>query len=132
MSMTMASRGGSKAEINVTPMIDVLLVLLIIFMIVAPLTPKGLRASLPAPAAPDLAVRMQDVVVTVLGDAVLLNHERLSITDLALRLARLYSLRGDTTIFVRGDKGLEFRQVAQALDVIHGAGMTRVALMTAN
>jgi biopolymer transport protein ExbD len=99
---------------------------------VTPLTPKGLRASLPAPAAPDLPVRARDVVVTVFADAVLLNHERLSIPDLGLRLARLYTLRGDTTIFVRGDKALEFRQVAQALDGIHGAGMTRLALMTAN
>ena len=131
MGMTTGLPGIPRADINVTPLIDVLLVLLIIFMTVAPITPRGLNALLPQPPVKDQPVRAQVVVLTVrAGGQFSLNQEPLALADLGSRLHRIFELRGDTVVFVRGEAGLEFRDVARAIDVARGAGLTRVALMT--
>jgi biopolymer transport protein TolR len=127
----MASGGDSRAEINMTPMIDVLLVLIIIFMVITPLTPAGLRTLVPQP--PDAAEHesSRDIVVTVeLDGSLRLNAERIELLALYERLSRIYQARGDAVLFVRGDERLEFRQVAAVIDIAKGAGLQRVALMT--
>jgi biopolymer transport protein ExbD len=130
--MGMATGGArSKAEINMTPMIDVLLVLIIIFMVITPLTPAGLRTLVPQP--PDAAEHESstDIVVTVERDgSARLNAERIELLALHDRLSRIYQVRGDAVIFVRGDKRLEFQQIAAVIDIAKGAGLQRVALMT--
>ncbi len=122
-----------KAEINMTPMIDVLLVLIIIFMVITPLTPIGLRTLLPQPASPgrEDPVRLRDIVVTVGKDGlVLVNGERVGLSGLPDRLTRIFQARGDEVIFVRGDKELEFRRIAEVIDIAKGAGLQRVGLIT--
>ena len=129
--MGMASGGDSRAEINMTPMIDVLLVLIIIFMVITPLTPAGLRTLVPQP--PDAAEHesSRDIGVTVeLDGSLRLNAERIELLALYERLSRIYQARGDAVLFVRGDERLEFRQVAAVIDIAKGAGLQRVALMT--
>jgi len=121
-----------KADINITPMIDVLLVLIIIFMVITPLSPVGLNTLLPAPAPEGpVTPRLQDIVVTVQRDGtLLLNSERVARASLPGRLAQIFQARGDTVIFLRGDGDLEYSRVAEVIDAAKGAGLQRVALMT--
>lgn len=127
----MATGARSKAEINMTPMIDVLLVLIIIFMVITPLTPTGLRTLVPQP--PDSAQHesSREIVVTVERDgSIRLNTELVELLALEERLSHVYHARGDAVLFVRGDQQLEFRQIATVIDVAKGAGLQRVGLMT--
>jgi biopolymer transport protein TolR len=133
MTATLTDSRGHKAEINVTPMIDVLLVLIIIFMIITPLSPTGLRTLIPQAPLPgkEQLVRFNDIVITVERDkTVLLNRERVDMAGLPARLARIVHARGNDVIFVRGDKDLDFRDVAGVIDIANGVGLSRVALMT--
>jgi biopolymer transport protein TolR len=132
MAMALGSNRLLKADINITPMIDVLLVLIIIFMVITPLAPVGLRTMLPEPAPAQLnAPRLQDIVVTVQKDgAILLNQERVDFTTLPARLHQIFQVRGDGVIFLRGDGDLEFSKIAEVIDIAKGAGLQRVALMT--
>lgn len=121
-----------KAEINMTPMIDVLLVLIIIFMVITPLTPTGLRALVPQPPPPGRQDQRHrtDIVVTVgKNDLVRINGERVELSQLPSRLARIFQARGDDVVFITGDKDLEFRRIAEVIDLANGAGLRRVALM---
>lgn len=129
----MAMTSGGKAQINMTPMIDILLVLIIIFMVITPVTQTGLRTLVPQPssAEPEPPAQTQDIVITVRGDGtVRLNREPVAMDALRQRLLQLVRTATDHAIFVRGEKGLEFREVAEAIDIASGAGFNRVALMT--
>ena len=129
MAMILAK---DKAEINVTPMIDVLLVLIIIFMVITPLTPVGLRALVPQPPAPGRNDRPQrrDIVVTVgRNELVRINGERIEFSRLPGRLEQIFQTRGDNVIFIAADKDLEFRSIAEVIDLANGAGLRRVALI---
>jgi len=129
------SMGGTqrKAEMNVTPLIDVLLVLIIIFMVILPSSSLGLQARLPeqsdqesAPAAP-----RNDVVITVQGSGMVkLNQESLAVGDLGERLKKLFAGMASQVIFVRAEKDLEFQQIAEVIDIARGAGLNQIALMT--
>jgi len=132
MGMSLGGNGRPHANINMTPMIDVLLVLIIIFMVITPTTSHGLNAlvpqqeSGPAPAAPS-----NDIVVTVNGDrTVSINRETIAIAELSGRLQRLYLNHPGHPLFVRGGKDLAFEQVAQVIDIARGVGLDRIALMT--
>jgi biopolymer transport protein TolR len=128
----MAMMPDRKAQINMTPMIDILLVLIIIFMVITPLTPTGLRTLVPEPAPTSrIDPPAQDIVITIRPDGtVRLNQEPVNVADLRQRLMRLVRTATDHVIFVRGEKGLEFRAVAEVIDIANGAGFDRVALMT--
>ena len=120
-----------KVEMNVTPLIDVLLVLLIIFLVIQPPRSHGLKAEAPpsdknaAAAAP-----RDDIVITVLRDhTVRLNSEAVSLDDLEGRLHELFKNAVHHVVFVRGGKDLDFEEVAHVIDIARGAGLEKVALM---
>src|SRR6516165_7009523 len=126
--------GGPKSDINMTPMIDVLLVLIIIFMVITPLTPKGLEALVPQPPPPGQppAADTRTVVIVINKDkSMMINQEPTTEQNLGARLEEIFKTRAERVVFVKGDADLEFQYVARAIDIAHGAGIDKVGLMTA-
>jgi biopolymer transport protein ExbD len=133
--MTVGNRKGIMAEMNVVPLIDVLLVLLIIFMVITPLTPRGLEALIPQPnpdAAPSASPQNDStIVVQVAGEGrVLLNQQEIGWEALGPRLAEIFKERGQRAAFVQGEESVEFREVARAIDIMRTAGVESVGLLT--
>lgn len=122
--------GAPKGAINVTPMIDILLVLLIIFMVVVHSESQGLEARAPQPPQGPAIPNPQDIVLLVRDDfSVTLNNERVDQRDLESRLTQLSKTRGNPVIFVGANADLPFDPVLHVIDVARGAGLTRVALL---
>ena len=133
MGISLGSRKlGSIAEVNVVPLIDILLVLLVIFMVIRPQAAVGLRVDLPQQAVDSALTPPDVIVVEVLGDRTLrINREPVQWQDLQGRLEEILKGRASRVAFVRGDAALEFTVVARAIDVMRGSGMVSVGLMTA-
>jgi biopolymer transport protein ExbD len=136
MSMAVGGTGGGpKSDINMTPMIDVLLVLIIIFMVITPLTPKGLEALVPQPPPPNQKQTLSDqrtVVISIdANHAIMINSEPTEESKLGARLEEIFKTRAERVVFVKGDPQIEFNWVARAIDTAHGAGIDKVGLMTA-
>jgi biopolymer transport protein ExbD len=133
--MSVGGSGGPKADINMTPMIDVLLVLIIIFMVITPLTPKGLEALVPQPPPPNQkqsAADQRTVVIVVDGNHnYSINNEPSTEEKLGERLTEIFKTRAERVVFVKGDPSLDFQYVARAIDIAHGAAIDKVGLMTA-
>jgi biopolymer transport protein TolR len=135
MSMAVGSSEGIKADINMTPLIDVLLVLLIIFMVITPLTPKGLETLVPQPPPPGTPPSKADdrtVVIIIEKDKTLkINNEVTTEENLGPRLEEIFKTRAERVVFVKGDPDIEYQYVARAIDTAKGVGIDKVGLMTA-
>ena len=135
MGMTLGGGGGPKSDINMTPMIDVLLVLIIIFMVITPLTPKGLEALVPQPPPPGQKQTLSDqrtvVIVIDANHHMQINSEDTDEAHMGDRLTEIFKTRAERVVFVKGDPSIEFSWVAKAIDIAHGAGIDKVGLMTA-
>ena len=135
MAMAVHSGKGPLADPNVVPFIDVLLVLLIIFMVITPLTPKGLETLVPQPPPPGAqadAASQRTVVIIINRDrSLLINAEPTTEQTMGARLEEIFKTRAERVVFVKGDPDLEFQVVARAIDIAHGAGIDKVGLITA-
>ena len=138
MAMTTGGPGGSMSEINVTPMIDILLVLLIIFMVIVPTTPKGLDALVPQPPKTNQPVNpdtTRTIVVQVLYRPGAAPEYKINETDvpkreLLARLTDIYANRAERIMFVRGDDNVDFRYIADVIDLGKAANVDHIGLMT--
>ena len=132
MGMTLGGKSSQRAEINVTPMIDVLLVLIIIFMVITPTVPQGLQTAIPRQDSQEHGKGLtHDIVISVGKDRGLqLNQEPIEIAALESRLKSLYRAGAANYIFVRGDRDLNFSDVVSVIDLARGAGWDRIGLMT--
>lgn len=124
------SRYVPMAEINVTPFVDVMLVLLIIFMVAAPLLNVGVQVDLPKTEAKPLAGQDEPLVVSVDAKGeIYLQETKIGQEELVPRLRAISDNKADTRIFVRGDKGISYGRVMEVLGQINGAGFTKAALV---
>jgi len=135
MGMDVGNSSGAMATPNIVPLIDILLVLIIIFMVITPLTPKGMDTLVPQPSPnqqQNQELENKTVVVQVLkGDKLKINNEDTNWDTLGPRIEQIFKDRAEKVAFVKGDNDVLFMQVARAIDVMRGAGIDRVGLITA-
>ena len=119
------------ADINVTPMVDVMLVLLVIFMVTAPLLSTGVPLELPKTSAGELKGDDKPISVSIKADGtVWLQDTQVEVADLAARLKAITAEKPDTTIFVRGDGGVNYGRIAEVLSTLSAAGFGKLSLVT--
>jgi biopolymer transport protein ExbD len=136
MSMMVGARSTRSSEINVTPLIDVLLVLLIIFMVILPEHKMGERTLVPQPSPESAARAPEPPIVIQLNNVnanqrpvLKINQDEISWEGLEARLTAVYKEREDKVAFVKGDPDVEFEYVAEAVDITHRAGADRIGLL---
>ena len=127
--------GGALSSPNVVPLIDILLVLIIIFMVITPLIPKGLDTLVPQPNKDKTAnqdLENKTVVVQVNEKGKLkINNEDTTWDGLGPRIEQIFKERAEKIAFVKGDNDVMFMQVARAIDIMRGAGIDKIGLITA-
>jgi TolR protein len=120
------------ADINVTPLVDVMLVLLIIFMIAAPMLHQGVEVALPRADAPNLPLRVQDPLVISIdrNGRVYLKETAVETEELVSRVKSQIASRGDDTVFLKGDRDVPYGRIIEVLDVLHQGGIVHVGMVT--
>ena len=135
MGMDVGNSSGAMATPNIVPLIDILLVLIIIFMVITPLTPKGMDTLVPQPSPnqqQNQELENKTVVVQVLkGDKLKINNEDATWETLGPRIEQVFKDRAEKVAFVKGDNDVLFMSVARAIDIMRGAGIDKVGLITA-
>src|SRR5215510_3682435 len=136
MGIQVGGTKGAIADMNVVPLIDILLVLLIIFMVITPITPEGLEALVPQPSTPNTQPDPNTIAKTVVvqvspGGKLKINQEDATWETLGPRLEEIFKQRAEKVAFVKGDDNVLFAEVAQAIDIMRGAGIEKVGLITA-
>jgi biopolymer transport protein TolR len=138
MGMGGGGTGGAVSDINVTPLIDVLLVLIIIFMVIQPTTPRGLEALVPQPPKPNAPPPPENdrtIVVQVEpgGGGVpiyKINDQQFQKADIAPELTKIFSTRQEKVMFVKGDKTMDFGAIAEVIGFGKSADVTNVGIIT--
>jgi biopolymer transport protein TolR len=137
MGMGGGNKGGAMSDINITPMIDILLVLLIIFMVIVPVTPKGLETLVPQPPKNKTQDQPNDrtIVVQVLSNGAAapsykINDTAFNKADIEPELEKIFATRQEKVMFVKGDKDLDFSKVADVIDYGHAAGVDNIGIIT--
>ena len=120
------------ADINVTPLVDVMLVLLIIFMIAAPMLHQGIEVALPRAQANPLEMRMEDpLVLSINRDGqIFLRETPVEIEDLVDQIKAQTEARGDDAVFLKGDRDVPYGRIVEVLDVLHRGGIVHVGMVT--
>ncbi len=135
MGMEVGNSSDAMATPNIVPLIDILLVLIIIFMVITPLTPKGMDTLVPQPSPnqqQNQELENKTVVVQVLkNDKLKINNEDTTWDALGPRIEQIFKDRAEKVAFVKGDNDVLFMNVARAIDVMRGAGIDKVGLITA-
>jgi biopolymer transport protein TolR len=136
MAMGGGSTGGAVSDMNVTPLIDVLLVLLIIFMVIQPTTPKGLDTLVPQPPKDknQPVENSRTIVVQVLNTGAVptykINEQTFPKDQMASELTKIFETRQEKVMFIKGDPGLNFGSVADAVGFGKQADVTNIAIIT--
>jgi biopolymer transport protein TolR len=126
------ARRGYKpmSDINVTPMVDVMLVLLIVFMVAAPLLTVGVPVDLPKTPAASINDRVEPLTITIdNAGRVFLQETEAAMDQLVPRLQAITRSKPDTTIFVRGDRGIAYGRIMEVMGLVASAGFTKVSLI---
>lgn len=136
MAMSVGGIGGNMSEINVTPMIDILLVLLIIFMVIVPVAPRGLEALVPQPPKGQVHLDpSRPIVVQVFNrpgalPAYRINDVDVTHSELLSKLIDIYANRAERVMFVKGDENVSFAYIADVIDIGRAASVDHIGLMT--
>ena len=131
-----AKKLRGMSDINITPLIDVLLVLLVIFMVITPLTPKGLDTAVPQPPPPGTPPPPPDeenrtIVVSIdERNQIMINQDPSDLRTLSAQLQDIFKTRNDRIIFINADPELLFNDVISVIDIAKGSGVDKVGLMT--
>ena len=136
MAGNLGKKLEAKSDVNITPLIDILLVLLVIFMVITPLIPSGLDTAVPQPPPPGTPPPPPDeenrTVVVSIDDRnqIMINQDLSDLRTLGTQLQDIFKTRNDRTIFVNADPELLFNDVIQVIDIAKGSGVDKVGLMT--
>ena len=126
-------RYSQMSEINVTPFVDVMLVLLIVFMVTAPLLTVGIPVDLPKVKAPALTDQKDPLEITVkIGGEIYLGESRVEVENLIPRLNAITELNKEARIYVRGDRVVAYGRIMEIMSLVNSAGYIKVALVTQN